>query len=120
MGVLAPLRIDQSFASGSRDWGKSNYWLRLAAEEEDPVAQLNLSVSYFYGEGAQADQAEGFEWQNRALRNGYVGAEYNLGISYFEGDGLTVDKELGRYWLRRAAARGDEDAQKLLDEENAN
>ena len=103
-----------------RDWVKSNYWLRLAAEEEDPVAQLNLSVSYFYGEGVQADQAEGFEWQNRALRNGYVGAEYNLGISYFEGDGLTVDKELGRYWLRRAAARGDEDAQKLLDEENAN
>ena len=103
-----------------RDWGKSNYWLRLAAEEEDPVAQLNLSVSYFYGEGVQADQAEGLEWQNRALRNGYVGAEYNLGISYFEGDGLTMDKELGRYWLRRAAARGDEDAQKLLDEESAN
>ena len=49
-----------------------------------------------------------------------MGAEYNLGISYFEGDGLTMDKELGRYWLRRAAARGDEDAQKLLDEENAN
>ena len=102
------------------DWVKSNYWLRLAAEEEDPVAQLNLSVSYFYGEGVQADQAEGLEWQNRALRNGYVGAEYNLGISYFEGDGLTMDKELGRYWLRRAAARGDEDAQKLLNEEKSN
>ena len=99
-----------------RDWVKSNHWLRLAAEEEDPVAQLNLSVSYFYGEGVQADQAEGLEWQNRALRNGYVGAEYNLGISYFKGDGLTVDKDLGRYWLRRAAARGDEGARDYLKE----
>ena len=102
-----------------RDWVKSNYWFRLAAEEEDPVAQLNLSVSYFYGEGVQADQAEALEWQNRALRNGYVGAEYNLGVSYLDGEGVPMDKELGRYWLRRAAARGDEDAQKQLDEEDA-
>ena len=100
-----------------KDWRQSNHWLRLAAEEEDPVAQLNLSVSYFYGEGVQANQTKGLEWQNRALRNGYVGAEYNLGVSYLDGDGVPMDKELGRYWLRRAAARGDEDAQKVLEED---
>ena len=56
----------------------------------------------------------------KALRNGDAGAEYNLGVNYLEGEGLQMDKKLGRYWLRRAAARGDEDAQKLLDEDDTN
>lgn len=100
-----------------RDWKRSNYWLHLAAEQEDPVSQLNLSVAYFYGEGLTRDESKALEWLHRALRNGYVGAEYNLGVMYYDGDGLPIDKELGRYWLQRAAARGDEDAQKILAEE---
>ena len=99
-----------------RDWKRSNYWLHLAAEQEDPVSQLNLSVAYFYGEGLTKDESKALEWQHRALRNGYVGAEFNLGIGYLDGDGLPMDRELGRYWLQRAAARGDEDAQKALEE----
>ncbi|MCY4560561.1 MAG: tetratricopeptide repeat protein [Chloroflexi bacterium] len=99
-----------------QDWKRSNHWLRLAAEQEDPVAQHNLSISYFYGEGLTKDVSKGLEWLHRALRNGYVLAEANLGFMYYEGDGLRMDEELGRYWLQRAAARGDEEAKKVLDE----
>lgn len=99
------------------DWEKSSHWLQLAAEEEDPLVQFNLSSAYFFGEGVAKDSYKGMEWLHRALRNGYVGAEYNLGVMYYDGDGLPIDKELGRYWLQRAAARGDEDARKILERE---
>ena len=100
----------------SENWKKSFHWLRLAAEEEDPLAQLNLSSAYFFGQGVDVNSHEGMEWLHRALRNGHVGAEYNLGVMYYDGDGLPMDKELGRYWLQRAAERGDEDARKSLEE----
>ena len=98
------------------DWKQSFHWLRLAAEEEDPLAQLNLSSAYFFGEGVDVNSHEGMEWLHRALRNGYVGAVYNLGVMYYDGDGLPMDKEIGRYWLQRAAARGDEDARTVLED----
>ena len=101
-----------------KDWKRSFNWMRLGAEEEDPVAQLNLSVAYDFGDGVPKDRNKGLEWLHRALRNGYVGAEYNLGVMYYEGDGLPMDKKLGRYWLRRAAERGDEEAQKMLEGES--
>ena len=99
-----------------KDWKKSFHWTRLGAEEQDPLAQFNLSVSYFYGEGVQANQTESLEWLHRALRNGYVGAEYDLGVRYYEGDGVARDRELGWYWLQRAAERGDESALNYLRE----
>ena len=100
-----------------KDWKQSFHWIRLAAEEKNPLAQFNLSVAYHLGEGVPRDRNKGLEWLHRALRNGYVGAEYYLGVMYYDGDGLAMDKELGRYWLRRAAERGDEDARKILDGE---
>ena len=98
----------------TKDWEQSSYWLRLAAEEEDAVAQNNLSIAYSYGEGVAKDQNKSLDWLHRSLRNGYVAAEFNLGVSYFDGDGLAMDKGLGAYWLRRAAERGDKDAQEFL------
>ena len=101
----------------AKDWPRSNYWLRLAGEEEDAVAQNNLSIAYLYGEGVPRDPNKSLDWLLRSLRNGYVSAEYNLGVGYYEGDGLPTDKELGVYWLRRAADRGDEASRKYLEEE---
>ena len=97
-----------------KDWKQGYNWLRLAAEEDDPLAQYSLSYSYFFGEGVAVDSHKSMEWLHRALRNGYVGAEYHLGVIYYYGDGLPMDKKLGRYWLRRAAERGDEEARKFL------
>lgn len=58
-------------ASGlAKDWPRSNYWLRLAGEEEDAVAQNNLSNAYLYGEGVPKDPSESLEWLLRSLRNG--------------------------------------------------
>ena len=98
-----------------KDWERSNYWLRLAAEEQDAVAQNNLSLAYLFGEGVTKDAITAMDWLDRALGNGYVGAETNLGINYYEGVGVVMDKELGNYWLRRAAERGDEYAQDYLE-----
>ena len=97
-----------------KDWERSNYWLHLAAEEEDAVAQNNLSLAYLFGEGVTKHVGTAMDWLDRALGNGYTGAETNLGINYFEGVGVAMDKQLGKYWLRRAAERGDEYAQDYL------
>ena len=98
-----------------QDWKQSFRWLLLAAQEEDPVAQLNLSLSYSFGVGVARDGRKGLEWLHRALRNGNVAAEYKLGVMYYAGNGLAMDKELGRYWLRRAAERGHEQARRMLE-----
>ena len=99
-----------------KNWRQSNYWMQLAAEDEDSTAQLNLSIAYLFGEGVATNIDTSMHWLLKALGNGHVGAEYNLGLNYFEGEGLTLDKGLGRYWLRRAAERGYDRAREYLKE----
>ncbi len=54
----------------AKDWPRSNYWLRLAGEEADAVAQNNLSIAYLYGEDVPKDPSESLEWLLRSLPNG--------------------------------------------------
>ena len=100
----------------TKNWTQSNYWMRLAAEDEDSAAQVDLSIAYLFGEGVARDIDKSMYWLLKALRNGDVGAEFNLGLNYFEGEGLTLDKGLGRYWLRRAAECGYDRAREFLKE----
>ncbi len=100
----------------TKNWTQSNYWMQLAAEDEDSAAQVNLSIAYLFGEGVARDIDKSMYWLLKALRNGDIGAEFNLGLNYFKGDGLILDKGLGRYWLRRAAERGYDRAREFLKE----
>ena len=53
--------------------------LRLAAEQGDAGAQLNLGLMYDAGEGVIADRAEALRWYRLAADQGNAGAQTMLG-----------------------------------------
>lgn len=96
-GVNAALAGD--FATAYREFS-------LAAEAGLPLAQYNLAILYFTGQGVERDMAQAFEWTLRAAEQGHVEAQANLGSLYLNGDGTEADAEAGVRWLS-SAARSD-------------
>ena len=46
-------------------------WFRLAAEQGVDIAQYNLGVMYFNGDGVPEDNVQAFAWANIAGANGH-------------------------------------------------
>ena len=77
----------------AKDWKRSSHWIRLAAEQEDSAAQVDLSLAHSFGEGVEKNRGKAMYWLNKALRNRDAGAECSLDVSCFDGDGLPMNKE---------------------------
>jgi len=54
-----------------------------AAENGLAIAQHNLGVLYFSGEGVPQDYEQAFLWTQRAAEQGYVRSMVNLGVLYY-------------------------------------
>ena len=78
-------------------------WYRLAAEQEEALAQYNLVVRYDTGRGVPQDDAEAVRWFRVAAEQGHVGAQSNLGVMYATGEGVRErhDVRLGGSLLPR-------------------
>ncbi len=76
-----------------------------AAESGLDVAQYNLAILYFTGQGVDQDLALAFKWTEAAALQGHLGAQANLGSLYFEGSGVDQSTDQGIAWFM-AAARG--------------
>ena len=78
-------------------------WLRLAAEQGEPVAQYRLGSLFERGQGIATDRREAAFWYEQAARSGNVRAMHNLAIAHADGAG--VEENLGEAaCLFRAAA----------------
>lgn len=81
-----------------------------AAENGLDLAQYNLAILYFTGQGVDKDLAKAFHWTEAAAQQGHINAQYNLGSLYLSGQGVATDVEAGIAWFARAAKAGHADA----------
>ena len=65
--------------------------LRAQAEQGNAVAQYNLGLMSYDGEGMPQDDAEAFQWFRRAAEQGYADAQLSLGVMHANGQGLPQD-----------------------------
>ena len=46
------------------------HWYLKAASQENPHAQYNVGMSYYYGKGVESDQNKARSWFEKAAKNG--------------------------------------------------
>ena len=71
-----------------QDYREALKWYRLAADQGDADAQLNLGGMYARGEGVPQDYREALKWYRLAADQGHADAQSNLGGMYYEGRGV--------------------------------
>jgi len=81
------------------------------ANQGDAVAQSNLGVKYYNGEGVRQDYAKAKEWYEKAANQGVAESQYNLGLMYNNANGVSQDYSKAREWYLKAANQGHADAQ---------
>jgi len=59
-----------------------------AAEGGLAIAQYNLGVLYYSGEGVTQDYRKAFEWTLQAAEQGHINAMVNLGVLYYNETGV--------------------------------
>ena len=67
------------------------------------MAQYNLGVCYYEGEGVERDFVKAFELFKKAAEKDVEGAQYNLAVMYEKGQGTKKDIKQAKYWYSRAA-----------------
>lgn len=82
----------------------------VAAENGLDLAQYNLAILYFTGQGVEPDMEKAFHWTEAAALQGHINAQFNLGSLYLEGMGVGKDTAKGIEWFSRAGKAGHADA----------
>ena len=82
----------------------------IAAEEGLNLAQYNLGILYFTGQGVSQDFEKAFLWTKAAAEQDHLNAQFNLGSLYLEGQGTEKDNLQGVEWFTKAAKNGHADA----------
>jgi TPR repeat protein len=92
-------------------------WLPLA-RQGNAVAQRNLGILYFEGQGLQSNLLEASMWFQRSAEQGDAIAQYKLGWAYLTGNYVlregASDYAKAEYWLHLSAEQGSAKAQLLL------
>lgn len=70
-----------------RDPAQAVAWYRKAAEQNLPLAQLMLALSYASGRGVPRDDLQALRWFEQAADNGLALAQYGLGMLHGAGRG---------------------------------
>ena len=75
-----------------QDYKEGLKWLRLAADQGDAFAQLNLAMTYENGpQGIPQDYKEAAKWYRLAADQGHAGAQGDLGWMYEKGQGVAAN-----------------------------
>ena len=81
------------------------------AEAGEVIAQCNLGIFYFFGQGVRRDVVESTKWYRLAAEQGDAQAQYNLGIAFDRGHGVAPDSSVAFRWFLAAAEGGHAGAQ---------
>ena len=88
---------------------------KKAAESGNALAQTNLGLMYYNGQGVPQDYAEAMKWFRLAADQGYGAAQDNLGLMYRDSQGVPQDYVETYAWFSVAAAGGFPNAAKGRD-----
>nr|TFG51224.1 MAG: sel1 repeat family protein [Hyphomicrobiales bacterium] len=86
-------------------------WLRVAAEQGQPVAQNRLGTLLERGQGVEANPSEAAFFYAQAARSGNVRAMHNLAIAHSDGAGVEKNLAEAARLFRAAADLGLGDSQ---------
>jgi hypothetical protein len=87
---------------------------RIAADQGDPDAQVNMGSFYENGRGVTQDYVEAMRWYRKAADQGDPDGQVAVGLLYEYGRGVTQDFADAMGWYRKAADQGDRNAQNLI------
>ncbi len=79
----------------------------IAAEDGLGLAQYNLGILYFTGQGVEQDYEQAFHWTEAAALQGHAGAQLNLGSLYYFGNGVPEDRDKAVEWYGNSARAGN-------------
>jgi TPR repeat protein len=85
-----------------------------AAEKNLAIAQYNLGLCFYQGEGVIQDYEKALYWYRKAAEQGDRDAQSSLGHCYLNGYIIKFDLEKGLYWCRKAAEQGEVQSQTFL------
>ena len=86
---------------------KTAYKLFLPlAEQGNAIAQFNLGLMYFHGQGVPIDYKEAVKWYRLSAEQGIASAQFNLGLMYFKGQGVPQDYVLAHLWFNLSSSQG--------------
>lgn len=88
------------------DFDRAYAEFKIAADEGLNMAQYNLGILYFTGQGVKQDLGEAFRWTLAAAEQGHTAAQANLASLYFEGQGTRKDEDKAVEWYMEAARAG--------------
>lgn len=103
--------VDAAFKG---DFETALHEFTVAAEEGLDLAQFNLAILYFTGQGVDKDMVKAFKWTQAAAEQGHVAAQFNLGSLYYSGDGVSTDRGKAVEMFNLAAKSGHANAALLL------
>ena len=75
-------------------------------EGGDKVAQCNLGLMYYNGNGLPQDYKEAVKWYTKAAEQGYADAQFNLALMYDNGQGVPKDYKEAVKWYTKSAEQG--------------
>lgn len=101
-------------AAFNGDFETAFYEFTIAAEAGLDLAQYNLGILYFTGQGVEKDLSEAFRWTEAAAQQGHVAAQFNLGSLYYAGDGTEIDRDKAVEMFGLSAKAGHPNAALLL------
>jgi TPR repeat protein len=81
------------------------------------VAQRDIGLMYFGGNGFAHDSREAVKWFSLSARQGQIGAQVNLGIACATGEGTQRNPAQAYVWFNAAASQrtGNSVASKFRD-----
>ncbi|MCG8432509.1 MAG: sel1 repeat family protein [Gammaproteobacteria bacterium] len=80
-------------------------WYRKAASGGHDLAQYNLAVMYYNGDGIAQDYETAAQWLQRSAKRGNADAQFLLGKMYFAGQGVPRNLAKEAEWYRAASER---------------
>ena len=97
--------------SNIQDIGKAIFYYKLAANQNDPNAQLDLGVIYYEGKYITRDIDKAIHYLKLAANQNNSSAQYKLGIIYYSGEYITRDINKSIHYLSLAANQNNSKAQ---------
>jgi TPR repeat protein len=124
LSLAAPVAagpLEDSRAAYERgDFATAVRLFRSLAEQGNAIAQYNLGLMYYKGEGVSQSYPEAVAWYHLAAWQGDASAQLRLGFMYYNGQGTPQNYAEAVTWFRKAADQGSAEAQISLGAMYAN
>jgi TPR repeat protein len=94
---------DAAYHNG--DYSKAKKLLLPQAKRGNAVAERDIGMMYFSGNGFARDSRKAVRWFALSARQGQIAAQVDLGIAYATGEGIERNPVQAYVWFNAAASQ---------------